>query len=78
MPTLPTKFYRSVYKCEAFSYCIFASPSIMHNIEREIAVQRRHYLMDATFKVVSLGEFNQLLIIHVAIPYVDKVILIFV
>lgn len=74
IPTLPTKFYRCVHKCDSFSYCIFASPSIIYHIEREIDVKRRNYLLDATFKVVPLGEFNQLLIIHIALPFVEKTV----
>lgn len=64
-------FFRFVHKCDTFSYCVFASQAIINKIEQNIDVQRRHYLMDATFKVVPLGEFNQFLIIH--IEYMEMV-----
>lgn len=64
-------FYRMVYNSTAFSYCIFASESVIRNINSNIAIERRNYLMDATFKVVPFGEFKQLLIIH--IEYMETV-----
>lgn len=61
----PYRFYRGVYRSDAFSYCVFASEAIIRMIDANIEVQRRNYLLDATFKVCPLGEFNQFLIIHI-------------
>lgn len=43
----------------------------MHFIEKHIEVNKRHYLLDATFKVVPVGPFNQFLIFYV--NYIEKV-----
>lgn len=69
----PLQFYRSTYVCDDFSYCIFASESVIRNIAANISVERRNYLMDATFKVCPMGEFTQFLIIHV--EYMETVIM---
>lgn len=67
----PAKFFRTAHKCDAFSYCIFASEAIIQNINLNIDPERRHYLLDASFKVCPLGEFNHFLIIH--IEYMETV-----
>lgn len=63
MPSTP--FYKQTYECKEFSYCIFASDNIINGIISNIPIDRRHYLMDATFKVVPFSPFRQLLIIYV-------------
>lgn len=68
----PTQFFRKVFISETFSYCVFASQPIIDRITEHIPAGRRNFYLDATFKVVPFGEFNQLLIIHV--EYFDKVI----
>lgn len=54
------------------SYCIFSSKRNIELMNEHIPIERRHILMDATFKVVPRGPFKQLLIIYVA--YLKKVI----
>lgn len=58
---------------ETHSFCLFASQSIADLIQENIDVNRRRYLMDATFKCVpyTKSAFKQLLIIHV--EYLGKV-----
>lgn len=68
----PTPFFKTAFHCEEFAYCIFSSDNIVNMIQRHIAPIRRHFLIDATFKVCPFGEFYQLLIIYVS--YVDNVI----
>lgn len=63
-------FYKNVFSSEQFSYCVFASDVIIDGI-KTIPVERRHYLMDATFKVCPFGEFKQLLIIYIG--YLERV-----
>lgn len=58
-------FFKYAYESKAFSYCIFASDNIISAIEKHIPVERRKYLMDATFKVCPYGIFNQLLIVYI-------------
>lgn len=67
----PTAFYRGTHVCDDFAYTVFASQGIIDLIEKNIAVDRRKYLMDATFKICPLGEFKQFLVIQ--IEYVDEV-----
>lgn len=64
-------FFRCGYSCEQFSYCVFASEEIINEYQTAIPVERRHFLMDATFKICPFGNFTQILIIYVA--YLEKV-----
>lgn len=59
-------FFRHGYSCEQFSYCIFASEEIIELFQTAIPIERRHFLMDATFKICPFGRFNQILIIYVS------------
>lgn len=63
-------FFNGVVQEDDFSFCVFSSRFIMNMIESHID-NSRHYLLDATFKVVPVGPFNQLLIFYV--NYIDKV-----
>lgn len=65
-----TVFYRKLHSETQFAYCIFASQAIVDRIN-ELPKDRRHFFMDATFRVVPYGEFNQLLVIHVS--FLEKV-----
>lgn len=67
----PNVFFKTVFTSKSFSYCIFASDAIIRNINEYIAIDRRNYFMDATFKVCPYGEFTQLLIIYV--EYMEQV-----
>lgn len=58
-----------------FSYCVFASDEIIEEYEAAIPVERRQFLMDATFKICPFGQFNQILIIYIA--YLDSVNILF-
>lgn len=60
----PEEFYKTAYKCKGFSYVVFASQNIVNSIQR-IAVPKRNFLMDATFKECPFGMYNQLLVIYV-------------
>lgn len=60
----PRIFYKGVYECASFAYCVFASDEIIETMQANITVQNRHFLIDATFKVVPLGPFTQLLVIY--------------
>lgn len=64
-------FYRNVVSENAFAYCIFASPTIIEKIAA-LPIENRHYLMDATFRVVPYGDFNQLLVVHAT--FMEKVL----
>lgn len=65
------EFYNGIVQNEQYSFCVFSSKHIMNMIENHIEVDRRHYLLDATFKVVPVGPFNQFLIFYV--NYIQKV-----
>lgn len=67
----PSNFFKKIYQCDAFSYCIFASDKVIALIQANLPVADRHFLIDATFKVCPFGSFKQLLIIY--IKYMQKV-----
>lgn len=64
-------FFRGVHVGTEFSYVVFASQKIIELIEKNIVVDRRKYMMDATFKICPYGEFTQFLVIH--IEYIESV-----
>lgn len=51
-------FYDGVVQTEHYSFCVFSSKYMIQMIENHIEVDRRHYLLDATFKVVPVGPFH--------------------
>lgn len=65
--------FKHAFECKDYSYCIFASDAIINMMTEHIPENTRILYLDATFKVVPLGDFSfkQLLIIH--IDYLDKV-----
>lgn len=68
-------FFKIVFKCDAFEYCVFASDRIIELIEKYFPdIAERRYLMEATFKIVPVGPYKQFLILYVEL--IDKVILI--
>lgn len=70
--TVSRKFYKAAVEHDNFSFCIFASDNIIALIEKFIPAASRNFLMDATFKIVPEGCFNQILIIY--IEYTTQVI----
>lgn len=67
----PSVFYKGCVEDSNFAYCIFASDVITQKINSCIPIERRNYLMDATFKIVPQSCFKQLLIIY--IEYMEQV-----
>lgn len=59
------KYYRSTQNGDAFSFTIFYSKKMVNRMKRYINDQRE-ILIDATFQVVPMGPFKQLLILYVA------------
>lgn len=55
-------FYKGTVLHDRFNYSVFASPSIIAKVE---GLTELHFHIDATFKVVPTGEFNQLLVFHI-------------
>lgn len=68
-------FFITAREEERFSYCIFASKKSIELMEANIQEKDRCFLVDATFKVVPNGIFNQLLIIFV--EYINMVKILF-
>lgn len=52
-------------KQKQFSFCCFSSKTTIKLIEKHIPADKRHILMDATFRVVPMGKFNQLFILYI-------------
>lgn len=70
----PSKeFFKTVFQCDTFSYCVFASEKVITLMDCHLPKAERHFLVDATFKVCPFGAFKQLLIIY--IKYMEKVYL---
>lgn len=68
-------FFKYAHESKDFSYCIFASDNIIDGIKERIPIERRRYLLDATFKICPYGKFNQFLIIYV--EHLEEVIAIY-
>lgn len=58
-------FYNGLIETPTYSFCVFSSKMSINLMQSHIPIERRHILMDATFKIVPIGPFNQLLIIYV-------------
>lgn len=58
-------FYDAAEDHGDHAFCVFSSKVSIQLIEAEIPEKRRHILMDATFRTVPMGPFNQLLILYV-------------
>lgn len=65
------KLYKGTIVEEYGTATFFASELVMQMIDENIPKKKRRYLMDATFKIVPVGCFKQLLIIYV--EYIGKV-----
>lgn len=61
----PCHFFKACIQEDGFSYCIFFSETIASIITEHILPQQRKYMIDGTFKIVPMGVYKQLLIIHV-------------
>lgn len=64
---LPEKlrFFDTAYECKNYAYCVFSSKQTIELIEKNMKPSERHVLMDATFRIVPVGPFNQLLILYI-------------
>lgn len=62
-------FFDTAVDTDDFKYCVFSSKKMIRVINEHIPKDKLHLLMDATFRTVSLGPFNQLLIIYVRIKH---------
>lgn len=68
---IPHQFYKGTEIAANFENTFFASDNIIELIKKNIPSSKRNYLMDATFKIVPIGSFRQILIIY--IEYIGKV-----
>lgn len=60
------QFYRTTYISDDFSYSLFASQRIIDLIQ-EYPVDKRRFMMDATFKIVP-KMYSQVLVIYFETP----------
>lgn len=63
------KFFDGAIQKKHHCFCVFSSKTIINLVHKHIPVDERHILMDATFKIVPVGEFSQLLILYIRIKY---------
>jgi hypothetical protein len=68
---IPNQFYKGTQVTANFENTFFASDKIIELIKKNIPSSKRSYFMDATFKIVPIGSFRQILIIY--IEYIGKV-----
>lgn len=68
---IPNQFYKGTEVTPNFENTFFASDAIIKLIKEYIPNEKRDYFMDATFKIVPIGSFRQILIIY--IEYIGKV-----
>lgn len=59
------KFYKGTIWKEQKGCAFFASDSVIELIEKHVPSEKRDYACDSTFRIVPVGCFRQLLIIHV-------------
>lgn len=61
------KFFDGAFehKKKKFAFCVFSSKATIKLIKEHIPLSDRHILMDATFRVVPIGQFNQLFILYI-------------
>lgn len=72
--TDPQPFFKACIEDHDFSFCIFMSTKSINLIKSHIPPCDRKYLMDATFKIVPQGCFNQLLIVYIS--YLEQQVII--
>lgn len=61
----PAIFYRGTLVHESYTTTFFSSEKIQTLIAVNINEGQRKYLMDATFKIVPVGCFHQILIFYI-------------
>lgn len=65
-------FYKICHDEEDFAYCVFASDTNIQKIKENIPnISKRKIIIDATFAMLPIGCFKQLLLIN--IDYMDRV-----
>lgn len=64
----PEQFFDDAIRDEqnGHAFCVFSSKKTIRLIE-ELPPSERHVLMGATFKIVPIGEFKQLLVLYIRI-----------
>lgn len=64
---LPKKytFFDIAIEKSTHSFCVFSSKATIELINQHIPLEERHILMDATFRIVPIGPFKQLLILYI-------------
>lgn len=62
--TKKEKFFHGTFSNESFSFFVFASINTIKLIQQNTQPRNLTILMDGTFKVVPISNFNQLLIIY--------------
>lgn len=63
----PERLFDGAIRKETHSFCVFSSKKIIKMVEEN--VDEYHVLMDATFKIVPIGQFQQLLILYFRIKH---------
>lgn len=61
----PFRFFDGTVETKDYSFCVFSSKATVQLIEKKIEISKREILMDATFRIVPVGPFKQLLILYI-------------
>lgn len=59
------RFFDAAIETAEYSFSVFSSKATIELIKTNIPPAERHILMDATFRIVPVGPFKQLLILYV-------------
>lgn len=58
-------FYDGAVETDKYSFCVFSSKLTVKLIAENIPISERDILLDATFRIVPVSVFTQLLIVYV-------------
>lgn len=61
----PHRFFDTAIETKDYSFSVFSSKATIELITANIPPAERHILMDATFRILPVGPFKQLLILYV-------------
>lgn len=64
----PENFFDDAIRKKEHAFVVFSSKRIIRLIEK-LPLEDINVLMDATFRIVPIGEFKQLLVLYTRIQY---------
>lgn len=59
------RFFDGAFEAPDHSFCVFSSKATIELVLEKMTPAERHILMDATFRIVPIGPFKQMLILYI-------------